>query len=128
MKIANVKKKEKALKRLTELLNSDNVVVVVEGKRDKTALQTVGLANDNIIAVSPRKLDEIYSFVEGKKAVILTDFDSAGNKLAKRVNDYLQSSNVNVDLESRKKFKWIFPVQTVEELPSVYAEFVSQIR
>jgi len=128
MKIANAKSKEKALKRLTELFHDDNVVVVVEGKRDRAALQSVGLADENIVTVSSRRLNEIDSMVDGKRVVILTDFDSAGLKLMKRINAYLQSANVNVDMESRKRFGWIFPVQRIEELPSVYAEFVSQIR
>jgi len=127
MKIANVKRKAKALKRLAELFQDDNVVIVVEGKHDKEALQKVGLASGNVIAVSPRRLDEIGSMVEGKKVVILTDFDSAGLKLMQRVNDHLESADIDVDAESRKRFKWIFPIQRVEDLPAAYAEFVSQI-
>ena len=71
-------------------------VVIVEGKKDKIALEKLGVRN--IITLNK----PLYLVVEDvasryKKAVILTDLDKEGMALYGRLSSDLQSHGVSVD-------------------------------
>ena len=89
-----------------------NNIVIVEGIKDKRALEELGITN--ILVLNKRPL---YAVVErvavitdktkeltGEKisAVILTDLDKTGKKLYGRLNSDLQSFGVRVDNKFRE--------------------------
>jgi 5S rRNA maturation endonuclease (ribonuclease M5) len=90
--------------------------IIVEGKRDKRILCSLGIKN----IVTIRK--GLYETVEGLKAdevVILTDFDSEGRRIAKKLNKLLQSLGYKVDRVSRRKMGLLLTrlrIKKIEEL------------
>ena len=78
--------------------------VVVEGKKDEKALQSLGVKNIIKIA-GERNLHEIpFTLNRDKEIVILTDFDKAGRKLASRANNVFKAHRFRVNASLRKRF------------------------
>lgn len=78
-------------------LKKSNKIIIVEGKKDKEALECLGVSN--IITLNK---DPIYKVIEeaakeNKKVIILTDLDKEGKKLYGRLNSGLQRFGVEVD-------------------------------
>ena len=101
-----------ALEKLEELLAElreqarEGVPIIVEGADDVDALRRLGIercvrkvANGNSL------LDFIESFSGGAKVVILTDFDRAGEKLAKFFVRHAKQVGVQPITEFRDKLK-----------------------
>ena len=65
-------------------------LVIVEGKRDKKALKSLGVKN--IIAINGRPLYEVAEIASKskKEIVILTDFDKKGREIEKGLKNLLQ--------------------------------------
>ena len=96
-----------------------NEVIIVEGKRDKEALESLGAKT--IIPVAGRK--NIRELEGIKNAVILTDLDRKGNLLAKKLEEELWSMGIKVDISTRKKLGKILKIKYFEELNKKYEEF-----
>jgi 5S rRNA maturation endonuclease (ribonuclease M5) len=85
-----LKRMEKQLKRAFEELNEKGAVIVVEGKKDREALQRAGV-NNKIVLIN-RSPDELSSRIsDEKKAIILTDFDNAGEEMRSRMEEISQN-------------------------------------
>jgi len=87
---------EKTLGELQERL------VIVEGKKDEKALQSLGITD--IIPINGRPL---FTLVQGiankeKEVVILTDFDQQGRRLNARLMTLLQRQHVPTNLRIRR--------------------------
>lgn len=105
------------LKRLKTLITQlNNNIVIVEGKRDVIALDRIGVRS-NVLTYDKfiRKKD-----IKNKKAVILTDYDEQGEIKKKIISSILIEHNIIENEELRRKFKQIFGVKTIEEVPSVF--------
>jgi len=75
------------LKNLVEKMNTEISCVVVEGKKDKEALERIGYRGRIIYADR---------FKESKgKVVILTDFDKEGKEIAKRITRSIGEKNID---------------------------------
>ena len=75
--------------------------MVVEGIKDKTALEHLGFTNVMVLK------KPLYAVVEdvamqSKNVVILTDLDSKGKELYSKLSKDLQKHGVNVDNRFRK--------------------------
>ncbi len=69
---------------LEEVLNKIEGVILVEGKRDKIALQKY--TNCKIIAIANKNDDEILEILENEsKIYMLFDLDKGGEKLRNRI-------------------------------------------
>ena len=79
--------------RLLERLK--DFVVIVEGKKDRAALKTLGLYN--VIAINGRPLIKVVDEVRGlgNAPVILTDFDSKGMEIARKLNSLFQAFRIH---------------------------------
>jgi 5S rRNA maturation endonuclease (ribonuclease M5) len=90
-------KKEELEKFLLELKQS-NKLIIVEGPKDKKALQEVGVSNF-IVELSKKSIFEIIEDVAkiASEVVILTDFDEKGKELYGKLNSGLQRLGVKVD-------------------------------
>lgn len=99
--------------------------VVVEGKRDKKALEELGFHKVRAIAGSPRRsISRLRGTAE--KVYILTDLDRRGNQLARMAKEELEANSISADLEARKKFAGIFRLRFFEDARRRYEKLVEQ--
>jgi 5S rRNA maturation endonuclease (ribonuclease M5) len=107
------------------------VIIVVEGKKDMTALEDLGIGRridhlnkgknmfDLVSSISERSFQDKDDPFEGKM-IILTDWDRKGGILASRLKKACLHLEVDYDMEPRRKLifltgQWI---KDVESLPS----------
>jgi 5S rRNA maturation endonuclease (ribonuclease M5) len=103
MKMPNKRDKNEELVDLTSKLRDK--LLIVEGKKDKRALYSLGLRN--IIAINGKPLVETANDVKNAVSgtggvVILTDFDREGRKLAARLRVLLQRLKIHPNTRLRK--------------------------
>ena len=83
------------------------VPIIVEGARDKRALLAIGVKG-NVSRISSGKRTAL-NFLEGlsdhPQVVVLTDFDRAGERLARFCTKHLQKLGVEPIVEPREKLK-----------------------
>lgn len=75
-------------------------VVIVEGKKDKVSLHSLGVKN--VVSLENKPLFRIIEELEAEEVVILTDLDGEGRKLFSRLSHGLQRNGVKVDNKFRK--------------------------
>lgn len=92
---------EDLLEQLQEFINKDSIIVV-EGKRDIAALNSLGLHGDFRLATHHSLINFCEDLVKtGKNIVVLTDWDRRGNILASKIVENLQSLGNNPDTRIR---------------------------
>jgi 5S rRNA maturation endonuclease (ribonuclease M5) len=122
-----LQKKRKLLDRVMKELKESGAPLLVEGKRDREALERIGVKNRILLVnMSPDKLCQRVSKV-ADEAVILTDFDEAGQKLCKRVEEALYSYNVLPNTEVRRKLRYLLGVYNFEDIDRRMEEFKKKI-
>jgi 5S rRNA maturation endonuclease (ribonuclease M5) len=104
----------KALEKLLSELAEDGRPKIVEGKKDKKALEEYGISN---IVTIHGPLEEVASRIENE-AILLTDFDKRGRMLAQRLCELLRDDGVRVDLEYRAQLRHLAGMIEMEELVS----------
>ncbi|MEM5778005.1 MAG: hypothetical protein QXD43_02260 [Candidatus Aenigmatarchaeota archaeon] len=112
---------------LLKILNENKgKQVIVEGKRDKKVLCSLNFTK--IVTIN-KGIYETIENLEEKEVLILTDFDSEGKKIAKKLNVILQHLGYKVDKETRRKIGLMFSklkIKKIEELRGVlYGETCS---
>ncbi|NYT00498.1 MAG: DNA primase [Methanocellales archaeon] len=87
-------------------LSSEGAVIIVEGKKDREALKELGIS-DRILLASSFPLLNFAEDVSRKtnKAIIITDWDSRGEKIAKNISAYLRASGTKPNNLIRNKIK-----------------------
>jgi len=109
-------------KTLLSELKLSNLPIIVEGRNDEKALRTLGITNE-LLKVSEKsgpvqKLAEDLKKKGQKSAIILTDPDREGAKLASLVSRTLESFGMHPIMHYRKMTK-LFGKSAVEELGNV---------
>lgn len=101
---------------LKKLKNSEKIIIV-EGKRDKTALERFGISN--IIELSKKPLFEIIEKVvkKGNECIILTDLDKKGKEFYGKLNSGLQRFGVKIDNEFRN---FLFKNTKLRQIEGLY--------
>lgn len=111
---------------IVELNSAQESVVVVEGKRDSTALKKLGY-EEKILEF--HSFGGITKFADSvschKNLIVLFDFDRKGKYLTRRIIMQLER-RTKIDLSYKKKLAQITrgKIRTIEEL-SRYASFVN---
>src|SRR3989344_8698752 len=84
-----------------EIKNS-NTLIIVEGKKDKIALQKSGLTN--IIELNKKSLFQIVEEISNsnEECIILTDLDKKGKQLYSKLNSDLQRHGIKVNNKLRE--------------------------
>ena len=79
-------------------LKASNKLIIVEGIKDKKALNKLGITN-YIVVLSKKPIFEIIEDIAKitKDVIILTDFDKKGKELYGKLNSGLQKYGVKVD-------------------------------
>jgi 5S rRNA maturation endonuclease (ribonuclease M5) len=80
-----------------EILKNSGKAVIVEGKKDKECLESLGFSN--VIELQKRPLFKVVEDVakKYKEVAILTDLDKRGKKIFGYLNSGLQKHGVKVD-------------------------------
>ncbi len=81
-------------------------VVVVEGARDRRALQRLGLGGAIALVHRGATLaGTAHALVgRGRRVIVLTDWDGEGGLLARRLKEFLAAERIDLDLEYRRRF------------------------
>jgi 5S rRNA maturation endonuclease (ribonuclease M5) len=79
---------------LCEKVQSKNPLIVVEGKNDKKALKNLGFLDIITLATPLYKIIEI---IGEREVVILTDFDSKGIELYKKIKSGCSQRGIKID-------------------------------
>ena len=114
---------EEILNELQEL--SDDHIALIEGNKDRRALDNLGLYDLKTIEVQreggPLKAAELVSELK-LKAVILTDWDDRGNRIERELRDQLDALCVvyNTEIRMRLRNICIKDIKDVESLDSLY--------
>lgn len=99
--------KEEDKKELLKLLDKiKHKTVIVEGKKDKKLLYSLGFTN--VITIEKGIYETAEKAVESKEVIILTDFDSEGRRIAGKLNFFLRSLRCRVDTKTRRKIGLLF--------------------
>jgi len=84
-----------------EKIRDSNILIIVEGKKDKAALHKLGLSN--IIELDKKPLfkivEEVYE--SSKECIILTDLDKKGKQIYGKLNHDLQARGIKINNELR---------------------------
>ena len=99
-----------------EELREDPRCILVEGNKDVRALETFGITKTIKVSHSPQRA---VSNCPGD-AIILTDYDETGRKLASQLSTLLESEGKHADLDYRKELRRITRITTIEELVPAY--------
>ena len=82
-----------------ENIKHNNYLVIVEGKKDKKALNEFGITN--VVFLENRPLFEVIENVNYGDVVILTDLDVEGKKLFNKLRYHLQRKGVKLHNQIR---------------------------
>jgi 5S rRNA maturation endonuclease (ribonuclease M5) len=101
---------------LEELLDSlRDTYIVVEGKKDKKAFNSLGIFN--VFDISGKSIESFIELLKkDKKYVILTDFDEEGEQKNKEIRNILEKNKFKINLKLRKIVKNSFGISKIEEL------------
>lgn len=103
--------------KLKEYGNTENVVIIVEGKRDEQVLKRWGV--QNVFAIKGRRFYDILEEVEYcNLCILLIDTDKQGDKIFHRLKQMLEREGIPIDTDFREYMK-SFDVKEVEELPLI---------
>ncbi|HUW66784.1 MAG TPA: toprim domain-containing protein [Candidatus Nanoarchaeia archaeon] len=103
--LERLEKLEELILQLQNLSKEGNVIIV-EGQRDRRALRELGITGP--IELGTKK--SLLLFCEElartyRNAIILTDWDRTGNRLAKLMEQYLMAVSVKVNTDIRVKIQ-----------------------
>ena len=87
------------LKEEIRKLEEKGIPVIVEGKKDKRAMESLGLRN--ILMLDGRPLFDICESIQAKEVAILTDLDTEGRKLYSSIYKTLVRRGIKVDNKLR---------------------------
>jgi len=78
-------------------IRQSGILVIVEGKKDKAALEKFSIKN--IMQLSKKPIFEIIEHISNnnKECIILTDLDKKGKELYGKLNSGLQQRGVKID-------------------------------
>lgn len=101
---------------LNKLKNSEKPILV-EGKKDKLALENLGIKN-KIITLKKRPLFKVIEDFSDKhkECILLTDLDNEGKKLFGKLNSGLVHHGVKIDVSFRNFLFRKTGVRQIEEL------------
>ena len=96
--------------------------IIVEGTRDKEALQELGITKE-ILMCSSRPDAEFLDYLSSryKRVTILTDYDRMGKKINKKLIARLERAGIKVENRYREKIGRILGLRGMRDIESVNA-------
>lgn len=98
---------------LLERIKRENLLIVVEGKKDKEALQKLGLSK---IIILNKPLFQLVEEIKEKEIILLTDLDKTGRKLYHLLKKDLNKNGIKVNNSLRNfliKTKKVNQIETI---------------
>src|SRR3989338_6649679 len=94
-------KENEEINNLIVKIKNSNTLIIVEGKKDKIALQKLGFGN--IMELDKKPLFQVAEKVSNltKECIILTDLDKKGKQLYGRLSHDLQAMGIKINNELR---------------------------
>ena len=85
-----------------EKIKSSEILIIVEGKKDRAALEKFGISN--IVELSKKPLFQVVEEIasSNEECIILTDLDKKGKELYGKLNSLLQKNGVKVNNKFRE--------------------------
>lgn len=85
-----------------EKIKDSNILVIVEGKKDRNALEKFGIKN--IVELNKKPLFQIIEDISDSsdECIILTDLDKKGKELFGKLNSGLQKNGVKINNKFRE--------------------------
>ena len=119
-----LKEKYKKLRRL--LRKMEKSVILVEGKRDRNALERLGC--DRVITISGR-IRNVCESLEGEdgRIIVFTDLDRRGNEMARKAREELEGCSLEVDCETRVLLARILKIRYFEDAKRGFDDFMEEI-
>ncbi|NLL95380.1 MAG: Toprim subdomain protein [Thermoplasmatales archaeon] len=123
---------EEAEAALEEIRWATDAIVLVEGPRDTAALRSLGVDGRFVEVQSQggpiRAAEAVYE--AGARAIILTDWDRTGGRLAEELKNQLSALDVpwDADLRARLSKASKKDVKDVQSLPSMIARLRETVR
>jgi 5S rRNA maturation endonuclease (ribonuclease M5) len=118
-----LREKYKKLRRLLQKMEES--VVLVEGKRDKKALEKLGCPR--VITVSGRVRDVCETLRNEDRVIIATDLDRRGNEIARKAREELEGCSVTADSETRVLLARILKIRYFEDAKRGFDEFMEEV-
>lgn len=96
--------------------------IVVEGVRDKAALEGLGVTKEIVTCASKPDTEFVdYLRSRHKKVTILTDYDEAGKKFNKKLTARLEHAGIKVENQYRGRIGRILGLRGMRDIESVNA-------
>ena len=110
---------EEEIKALLEKIKAEDSLIIVEGKKDRAALEGLGIEGDFFLLSSQRtsfyeSAEKIASKYD--KVLLFLDLDKEGRKLSNTIKKYLGELGVKVDSSLGKRLLRLGDTQFVEGL------------
>ena len=95
-------KKIDEINNFIEKIKNSNTLIIVEGKKDKVALQKLGISN--IVELNKNPLFQIVEDISNStnECIILTDLDKKGKEIYGKLNSNLQKHGVKINNKLRE--------------------------
>ena len=104
-------------KKLIEYGNRENVVILVEGKRDESVLRNWGIVN--ILSLKGKRFYDIVEQVEFTDlCILLFDLDKQGEKIFQKLKSMLMREGIPVN-ETFREYLKNFDIKEIEELSTL---------
>ena len=89
------------LKQLIQKIIDSNTLIIVEGKKDRAALEKFGI--NNIIELSKKPLYQVVEEIvqNNKECIVLTDLDNKGKELYGKLSKDLQKHGIKINNKLR---------------------------
>ena len=102
-----------------EKIKELNIIVIVEGKKDRTALNKFGITN--IIELTKKPLYQIVEEISSSnnECIILTDLDKKGKELYGKLNSDLQRRGVRINNNFRNFLYKNTKIRQIEGLANI---------
>src|SRR3989344_7055304 len=113
--------REKLQSKIAELKNS-NILIIVEGKKDRAALKELGITN--ITQLSKKSIPSIIDDISESEnqCAILTDLDKEGKKLYGKLSIGLQKNGIKTNNSFRNFLYKETKLRTIEGLKNYHLD------
>ncbi len=116
------------LGRLKEEARREGVVLVVEGERDKEALESLGIEGKFVVLKCRKGIRQILWELEAKEVIVLTDVDREGEKLLRVVEEELIHKGIKVNKLFRERISSLAGLAHVQGLPSLIKKWERKLK
>lgn len=116
-------RKQEEINNFIEKIISSNTLVIVEGKKDRVALQKLGI--NNVVELNKKPLFQIVEEISDSndECIILTDLDKKGKEIYAKLNSNLQKNGVKINNKFREFLFRYTKLRQIEGLDSYLQTF-----